>query len=180
MLAMYRYSCPATAGPRRGEDSLADDPHTRLIVTAPGIRQFQTILHWRHPYGPAHCLARVHLPDGGGTMAIVSEIRSNSRERRIGEHIPLVADALLTVLPPDLGVRPQDVKWFVHVGEFSSYDALDAPEDFVRITLDWDGGHYRGDISGHHIMSRPEVDDLLRRVPLAPMPEVLRELGWTY
>ena len=107
-----------------------------MITVSPGVRQFQTIHHWQHPYGPAHCLVRLHLPDGGPAVA--------------------------------------------HLGEFSSYDAIDAPEDFLHVVLDWDGGRYHGDMHGHHIMSERDIADLRNDVSLAPVPDVLRELGWTY
>ena len=151
-----------------------------MITVSPGVRQFQTIHHWQHPYGPAHCLVRLHLPDGGPAVAVVSEIRSNSDERRFGLHFPTLADALVAALPPGIDVRPEDIRWVTHLGEFSSYDAIDAPEDFLHVVLDWDGGRYRGDMRGHHIMSERDIADLRNDVSLAPVPDVLRELGWTY
>lgn len=158
---------------------MAGDPHSQLIVVAPDVRQFRTILHWEHRFGPAHCLARLHLPGPPDVpVAIVSEIRSNPGERGIGSHFPVVADALLSALPAEVTVRPSEVVWVAHFGEFSSYEALDAPDNYLRILLAWDGEHYGGDVSGHLVMGRTEVDDVIGHIGLAPVAEVLQELGW--
>ena len=49
-------------------------------------------------------------------------------------------------------------------------DAIDAPEDFLHVVLDWDGGRYRGDMRGHHIMSERDIADLRNDVSRRPRP----------
>jgi hypothetical protein len=159
---------------------LTEEKHARMITVSFSVRQFQAIVHWRHKRGPAHCLARVHLPQTGTPLAIISEIRSNPDRQDIGSEFPTVADATLAALPPDAEVDPQAVIWVAHYGEFSSYDAYAAPEGFDRVMLAWDGAHYRGRSKDHHILKRDEAEELLAGVSLAPIPDVLRELGWTY
>ena len=156
------------------------DESSRTIQESSGVRQFQTILHWQHKNGPAHCLLRVHLPRTGPALAIVSDIRSNDETRDTGSEFPAVADTALAALPPDVEVDPRTVTWFEHYGEFSSYDSYSAPEGFARITLTWDGTRYHGGLADIHILKRNEWETLLAGVSLAPVPDVVRELGWTY
>ncbi|WP_158879651.1 hypothetical protein [Amycolatopsis anabasis] len=160
---------------------MVSNPHSQLVTLPSGARQFRAVVGWEHRFGPAHCLARLHLPGSGGApIAVVSEIRTNERAQGIGSEFPAVADAVLAALPPEVEVAPGDLVWLAHFGEFSSFEALDAPERFLRIDLDWDGEHYRGDVSGHHILKRADAAELLHGVELDPVPRVLEELGWRY
>ncbi|HEX6341193.1 hypothetical protein [Umezawaea sp.] len=149
-----------------------------MITTRSGERQFQAVVHWRHEFGPAHCLARVQL--SARPVAIVSEIRSSPDELGIGSEFPVVAGAVLAALPPDVEVAPEDVTWLAHYGEFSSYDAYAAPEDLDRVDLRWDGARYHGDLEDHHILEGDDAARLLAGVEFAPVPDVLGDLGWTY
>jgi hypothetical protein len=113
-------------------------------------------------------------------VAVVSDVRSNPDTRGIGAEFPAVADAARAALPPDADVDPQTVIWIAHYGEFSSYDAYAAPEDFDRVMLAWDGTRYHGDLEDHQILEPEDVAELLAGVTLASVPDVLRDLGWTY
>jgi hypothetical protein len=115
---------------------------------------------------------------GAVAVAVVSEIRGNERGRGIGSDFPAVADALLAALPQDLGVDPATIVWVAHYGEFSSWEAVDAPDAFLRIILDWNGEHYQGDLSGHHHIDDAEKAALLSSISLSPVPEVLSALNW--
>ena len=155
--------------------------HSRMITDPTGARQFQTILFWQHPEGQAHCLARVHFPPRGPVVAIVTEIRSNPRELGMGLDFPRLAEALLRRLPAGVSVQPAEIIWTSQFGEFSYwYEALDAPEAILRITLDWDGQHYAGDLDGHHILTPGERDELLGEILLEPVPDVVAALGWEF
>jgi hypothetical protein len=122
----------------------------------------------------------VHLPSTGLAPAVVSIIRSNSQTRNTGSNFPAVADAALAALPQDVEVDPRTVMWVSHYGEFSSYDAYAMPEGFARITLTWDGTRYHGDLDDIHILTATDAEGLLAGVSLAPVPDVLRDLGWPY
>ncbi|MFD2467682.1 hypothetical protein [Amycolatopsis silviterrae] len=151
-----------------------------MTTTSAGARQFQAVLQWRHPDGPAHCLLRVHLPGEGQATAVVSQVRSNSDDRGIGMFFPDVAGSALAALPPDAVGDPGTMVWIAHYGEFSSYDSYAAPEVFVRVALGWDGTRFHGDLEGQDVLSREDADRLLAGVVLDPVPEVLGELGWRY
>jgi hypothetical protein len=113
-------------------------------------------------------------------LACVSSIKSNSETRNISSELPAVADAALAALPPDVEVDPQTLIWVAHYGEFSSYDSYAAPEGFARITLTWDGIRYHGDVDDIHILTAKDATDLLANVSLDPVPDVLRDLGWSH
>lgn len=150
------------------------------MVTMPsGVRQFHTILHWEHEFGPAHCLARMQFVNSEKTpTVVVSEIWTNKPERGITYDFPPVAEAFLGVLPANLRMSPESIVWIAHFGEFSSYEDLDAPDSFVRVMLNWDGAAYHGSSSGHHRMKQSEAGEVLRDFDLTRVPEVLRELKW--
>lgn len=159
---------------------MSTEPHSRVITTPAGDKQFQAIVHWQHQFGSAHCLARLQVSETASPRAVLSEIRSSPDELGIGLEFPTVADIVLASLPTGWVVEPTTVKWFAHYGEFSSYDAYGAPEDLDQVTLTWDGSRYRGDLDGHVIVDDAEVEHELAGFVLSPVPDVLRELGWTY
>jgi hypothetical protein len=91
--------------------------------------------------------------------------------------VPAVAEALLAALPPECGIDPGDVTWITHHGEFSYPDALDAPEVFTLASLRWDGHGYEEDLRERRRLRGEELRAALGGVELAPVPEVLRQLG---
>lgn len=149
-----------------------------LLNTSPtGEWSFTTILHWEHHRGrPAHCLARAYRAAAARPVVVLSEISSNPDGRGISDDIPAVAMALLDVLPPECRVDPAEVTWLAHHGEFSYPDALDAPEVFTLVPLEWTGSGYEDNLARHRRLRGEELRATLGTIQLAPVPAVLQQL----
>jgi hypothetical protein len=138
---------------------------------------FSRIVHWEHPRGPAHCLARVFLDSpAGGTIVVLSEIRSNAELRGITSGFAGAADALWALLPGAPPVVPEKIVWIAHHGPFSYYENV-GDESFTRVNLTWDGERHHGSYADQHLLSRADADRLLDGLELEPVPAAVERLG---
>lgn len=147
--------------------------------SASGGWAFATILHWEHRSGrQAHCLARVFRSSPVSRPTVVlSEISSNPDGRGLSDDVPAVAGTLLRAMPPHCSIRPEDVIWIVHHGDFSYPDALDAPEVFTVVPLQWGGIEFDEDMGQRKRLRGDDLRAVLGSADLAPVSAVLEQLS---
>jgi hypothetical protein len=142
------------------------------------LPQLTQVLHWQNRWsGPAHTLLRAfHDPTARETVVVVSELADNPMERGITGDFQSVADAALPLLrrhlSPDLG----HIVWIAHFGDFSSYDP-GGPETFTRIAVTETDGVHEENLHEDRRLTAQQVTELLKGRTLAPVPEVLAQLG---
>jgi len=139
------------------------------------------VLRWTHCRGgPAHCLARARVLDAGPdhrlvhAIVVLSEVRDNPRGRWITADVPGVVMAARAALLP-ASCAPAAVTWFVHHGQFSTYDPA-GPETLTRLAPRWDGQFYTDDVHDHVLLDSSLAAGLLAMLGLPPVEHELR--GW--
>jgi len=148
-----------------------------LDIDDGGTRRVSTLVHWQHPVGgPAYCLARLVVrPAPERPVVVLSELAGNSDAAGITSDFGGAATAAAARLGSyaDLGAAI----WLAHHGEFSSYDAIGAPETLTEVTLTWADGRYRCDLADHRLLPVDETRAAQHALQLAPVPAVLAELS---
>ena len=157
---------------------MVDESAVSRSGTPAGSAELALIVRWRHRSGrAARCLARVHVPAlPDRPLALLTEYAENPTGVGIANDPGGAADALLAVLPAGL-VEPGDLRWVLHHGGFSYVDSPGAPETFTAVTLRWDGRHHQSDLTDQRLLTPAEWDLMRGDMPLAPVGEVLAELG---
>ncbi|MFC4517968.1 hypothetical protein [Streptomyces ehimensis] len=136
-------------------------------------------VHWTHAIGrPAHCLARL-VPAHGAERPVVvlTELADNPDARGVSSDVVGAAAAVLAT-EAAAGLDPQAVRWFTQHGPYSSYEATGA-ETFTEVVMPFAGGRYHDDLTGHRLLGPAEAAELAARLRLAPVLDVLAQLGHT-
>ncbi|WP_433178779.1 hypothetical protein [Actinoallomurus sp. CA-150999] len=151
-----------------------------LVADIEGGHTISCILRWPHYWGgQAHCLARAVVTGPPEVpVAVLSELASNPDLLGISADFPAAATAFLTVLSAHAAVDPQEVRWLAQHGHYSSYDPTGG-ETLTEVTMAFDGHHYHGNLRGHRLLHLEETAQLLKHLNLAPVPDVLLQLGHT-
>lgn len=86
---------------------------------------------------------------------------------------------LAEIVESDLGLeagRLSTALWYTQHGPFSYYENF-GEETFTELSLERDSGHYHDPIEKQRLLTWEEADELRRKLSLAPVDEVLTDLG---
>ncbi len=169
------------------DDAATERADTRVLLEVPatpkGLSVLSLVLHWSHPRGTAHCLARLVVGTGRNRPTIVlSELRTNPTPVSLGLDPAGAATALRarpeteTTSAGAGDVVWDDARWLLHYGEFSDY-YTDEPETFTEVDLHWDGHGYQDPgLETHRLLSPVEAGQLTRTSALRPVDDLLADL----
>jgi hypothetical protein len=135
------------------------------------------LIRWQHRSGgPAQALARlVVLPAPEGPVVVLSELASNPDAVGLVTDFAGAVHAALAAL--DQRAAAESIRWFAHHGDFSSYDALGAPETFTEVTGHFEGGRFHAELTDQRLLPAAEADALQRSLRLESIPAALAALG---
>lgn len=133
------------------------------------------IVTYRHRNGAAHCLGRLFMPEFG-PVGMLSDIRCTPYGCKLGRDADVAATAFVRLIPPGLGVAPEQITWIAHYGTFSSWEWYESPEAFVRLYFDWGGVQYHKAMPSY-VMNSLDIEFLLDGFELADPLVVVAALG---
>lgn len=155
------------------------------VQHTPTATVIKTIAHWPHQRGgEGHCLARIYFDlSSGVAIALLSELRSNSRATAMGVDFGDVASALIPCLKK-VGLTIEEsaanIQWIAHYGQFSFWDTT-GDDTFIQVFLAWEGQQFI-DLGEERRLNQQEVLALLNPFGVVELESVYRalaDLDWT-
>jgi hypothetical protein len=164
--------------------TITDNHEHTVIEELDGLKVIKTIVKWEgKPGRDPHCLARIYVNQQKGTaIALLSALRSNFwNYSGVSLNMAMIASILIEILGKEIDILPNQIRWFIHYGPFSDFEANDGYTTIHEERLMWMGMHYeqgeelvRVVEDKFHERLKATGDDFL----MEPVLDVVRQLGW--